>query len=133
MEAVYRTFVDRVSTGRGLGAAAVDSIGQGRVWSGEQGREIGLVDALGGLPRAFDMARARAHIPRDESVRVEVYPRPERTFWRWFFAGLARDDDDDATRIVSLAFPPVMRAWLASARFPVGEPLALMPWSIEIR
>jgi protease IV len=133
MEGVYRTFVSRVSAGRGLGATLVDSIGQGRVWSGEQGRAIGLVDALGGLPRAMDMARSRARIPRDESVRIEVYPRPERTFWRWFFSGLARDDDDDATQIVSLAFPPVMRAWLASAQFPIGEPLALMPWSIEIR
>lgn len=132
MQIVYATFLARVSNGRGIATAEVDSIGQGRVWSGEQGRALGLVDALGGLPRAFQMARARAHIGRDEELRVEVFPRPERTFWRWFFSGLARDDDDTA-RIMALPFPPVMRAWLAAAQFPAGEALALMPWSVEIR
>lgn len=131
MQVVYDTFVGHVAHGRGLTPASVDSIGQGRVWSGESGRTIGLVDALGGLDRAFAMARERAGLGRDENVRVEVFPRPERSFWYWFFRGLARNDDDE-TRLATVLFPPVMRAWVAAARFPTGQALALMPWSIDI-
>jgi len=133
MQEVYGTFKSRVSAGRGLPDAAVDSIGQGRVWSGEAGRSIGLVDALGGIDRALAMAREKAHLPREEGLRVEVFPRPERTFWDWFFRGLARDDDNGQARVMALAFPPVMRAWVVAADFPAGQALALMPWSIQIR
>lgn len=129
LERFYRGFVARVARGRHLETAAVDSVAQGRVWSGAAAAPRGLVDALGGYPRAFEMARARAHIAADEPLVVERLPRVPRTWWGRLFEGLASDDDPSA----SAPLPPVIAAWIAAAQFPAGAPLALLPWSIEVR
>ena len=54
MEEVYALFVDRVASGRAMSAAEVDAVGRGRVWTGEQAVERGLVDRVGGLLEAID-------------------------------------------------------------------------------
>lgn len=56
VESVYSTFVNRVSKGRNMSPASVDSIGQGRVWCGADARKIGLVDGFGGLTKAIAVA-----------------------------------------------------------------------------
>jgi protease IV len=53
----YDLFLDRVATGRKLTKSSVDRVGQGRVWTGEQAKENGLVDELGGLRQALAYAR----------------------------------------------------------------------------
>ena len=132
MENVYRMFVSRVAEGRHLSTDAVDSVGQGRVWTGLSARGRGLVDAFGGFDRAFTMARQRAGISEDEVIAVEVFPRNERTLIQRFLAELFRDDDDP-DRIGAIAsLPPVVQAWLAASTFPAGA-ASLMPWSIDIR
>jgi protease IV len=133
MEGVYRTFVSRVSDGRHLSTVAVDSVGQGRVWTGRSARQRGLVDALGGFERAFTMARQRAGIAEDEVIAVEVFPRNERTLFQRLLADLFSEDNDPDEMVAGAALPPVVQAWLAAASFPSGAALALMPWSIEIR
>jgi protease-4 len=133
MEEVYRVFVSRVSEGRHLPAAAVDSVGQGRVWTGLSARGLGLVDAVGGFDRAFAMARRRAGISADEVIAVEVFPRNERTFFQRMLAELFSEDDDPDEMLAGAALPPVVQAWLAASTFPAGAALALMPWSIDIR
>src|SRR5262249_31221331 len=129
MDEVYRVFVGRVAEGRGLSTGEVDSVGQGRVWTGLSALDRGLVDVLGGLPEAFAIARSMAGISEDESVEIDVYPRVERPFFQRMFADLWGDEDQEA----KVELPPVVRAWLAAARFPTGAPLTLMPWSIDIR
>lgn len=62
IEDFYHTFLTRVAEGRNMTVANVDSIGQGRVWSGEQARKIGLVDTLGSLKVAIKIAAAKANI-----------------------------------------------------------------------
>jgi protease-4 len=133
MDEVYRVFVSRVSEGRHRPAAAIDSVGQGRVWSGLAARHRGLVDALGGLDRAFAMARERAGISADQAVAVDVYPRTERTFLQRLLGELVSEEDAEDVALGGTALPPVVQAWLAAATFPSGTALALMPWSIEIR
>jgi protease-4 len=133
MDEVYRVFVSRVSEGRHLPASAIDSVAQGRVWTGLSARRRGLVDALGGLDRALAMARARAGIPRDQALTVEVHPRTERSLFQRLLAELVNEEDVDDQATARAALPPVVRAWLAAATFPSGAALALMPWSIEIR
>lgn len=59
----YDLFLERVASGRKLDKAAVDRVAQGRVWTGEQAREHGLVDELGGLRQALDHARRLASLP----------------------------------------------------------------------
>jgi protease-4 len=133
MEEVYRTFVSRVSEGRHLTTSAVDSVGQGRVWTGLAAAPRRLVDRLGGLDRAFAMARRRAGIDADEALSVEIYPRVERTLFQRLLADLVGDEEEGSDALAGTSLPPIVRAWVAAASFPAGEALALMPWSIEIR
>ena len=81
LDRIYDAFVDRVSTSRGLSREAVDAIGRGRVFTGEQARDKGLVDVLGGFDVALAEARALANLAPDASVSLEIYPRP-RPIWQ---------------------------------------------------
>jgi len=67
-----------------MSVAAVDKIAKGRVWTGAQAKQLGLVDELGGLDRAIDVAKQLAHISSNEPVHVVVYPQ-EKTFWQLLF------------------------------------------------
>lgn len=73
---VYELFLDRVGEGRGLEVPQVDVVAQGRVWTGEQAVEHGLVDRLGGLRAAVRVAKQRAGIDEDADVGLAVYPPP---------------------------------------------------------
>lgn len=62
VDRIYNVFANRVAQGRKMNQASVDSIGQGRVWSGESAKAIGLVDTLGGLDVAIAIAAKKAKI-----------------------------------------------------------------------
>jgi protease-4 len=79
LQETYADFTKGVAAGRKMTVEAVDKVGKGRVWSGAQAKQLGLVDELGGLDRAIEVAKDLAHIPAGESVRIERYPR-EKTF-----------------------------------------------------
>jgi protease-4 len=70
MHEVYDRFVDRVSTGRRLSRERVDEIGRGRIWSGADALEIGLVDELGDLDAGIAAARRLADLPDDAPVHT---------------------------------------------------------------
>lgn len=74
---IYFTFIEKVAEGRGMTTAEVDSIGQGRVWSGEDALEIGLVDVLGGVGDAIEIAANMAEV---ENYRVIEYPAQKDPF-----------------------------------------------------
>ncbi len=78
VEQVYDTFVSHVAAGRNLSVERVDAIGQGRVWSGTDARNIGLVDELGGLKTAITVAADRAGITDD--FRIEEITPQQDTF-----------------------------------------------------
>jgi protease-4 len=69
LDRIYADFVGKVATGRGMTAEQVDEIARGRVWTGADALRRGLVDELGGLRRAADVARSRAGLPADAEVR----------------------------------------------------------------
>jgi len=71
MEHVYDLFVARVAEGRGLPEIAVRAVAEGRIWSGLQGERLRLVDELGGLGKAIDIARKLASVDTDTPIRVE--------------------------------------------------------------
>lgn len=127
MEAVYALFVDRVASGRSMDAAAVDAVGRGRVWTGEQAYEHGLVDRLGGLLDAIDEAKRSIGIDPGEKVEVVYYPRSRGWFERLADALAARV----ATRMPAWLAP--LRGALAGFDWPDGTLLTLMPQRIEIR
>ncbi|WP_049622199.1 signal peptide peptidase SppA [Frateuria defendens] len=70
----YRDFVGNVAKARGKDFAAIDAIAQGRVWTGRQALERGLVDQLGGLDAAVADAAARAKLGKDYHVRYAEEP-----------------------------------------------------------
>jgi len=71
IEEVYSTFVTKVAEGRNMTFEEVDSIAQGRVWTGKQALENGLVDELGGLEDAIDLAASLVNI---DEYRLRNYP-----------------------------------------------------------
>jgi protease IV len=77
----YAEFTKGVAEGRKMSVDAVDKIGKGRVWSGSQAKDLGLVDELGGVDRAIEVAKQLAHIPASDSVRIVRLPE-ERTFFQ---------------------------------------------------
>src|SRR5205823_11245833 len=74
----YKLFVKRVADGRKRPYEQIDAIAQGRVWLGSQGKQNGLVDELGGIDRAIELAKQKAHIPAGEKITLVTYP-PKRT------------------------------------------------------
>src|ERR1044071_9683511 len=78
----WNQFLPKVAEGRKFqNVEAVHEIARGRVWTGAQGKEKGLVDEFGGLDRAVEVAKELAKIPADKGVRRVVYPAP-RTFFQ---------------------------------------------------
>ena len=77
VESTYNTFLSHVAEGRKRSTASVDSIGQGRVWSGENGKLNGLVDEFGGLNDAVKLAASKANLKR---FRIKELPKQKDTF-----------------------------------------------------
>lgn len=73
----YDTFLTRCSEGRGISKEKLDKIAQGRVWTGSKAKELGLVDELGGLDRALEIAAAKAGV---KTYTVLSYPKKENLF-----------------------------------------------------
>ncbi len=74
MRDFYDGFVQKVATSRKMTVERVDQLAQGRVWTGAQAQQNGLVDALGGLDRAIALAKERAGISPETDVEVVSYP-----------------------------------------------------------
>jgi protease-4 len=75
----YGRFLDTVAKGRGMDRDAVDAVGRGRVWTGEQALPIKLVDKIGGFNEAVDEAKRRMGLDDDDRVRIVTLPRPEKS------------------------------------------------------
>jgi protease-4 len=78
VENVYSDFTSKVAEGRNMPVTTVDSIGQGRVWSGKDALKIGLVDEMGGLEKAIAAAAELAEL--DEDYKVKGYPEQDQPF-----------------------------------------------------
>jgi protease-4 len=81
-DAIYQDFTQKVSVGRDLTLEQVDEVARGRVWTGADALERGLVDELGGFWTAVDRAKEIVEIDPDIEVTFRQYPRPEGFFER---------------------------------------------------
>ena len=122
LDQTYADFTKGVAAGRKMTVEAVDKIGKGRVWSGSQGKELGLVDELGGLDRAVEVAKELANIPAGESVRLVRYPEE-----RSFFQQLLQREKDTMNESQSLES---MLRHIVSQMEPVQ---ARVPYELHIR
>src|SRR5207244_7503323 len=96
LNATYNDFTTKVAKGRGKEKTYIDSIGQGRVWTGQQGKERGLVDEYGGIDYAVEVAKALAKIPASQGVQRVIRPQPP-TFFEQLMSGGGNDDEAAAS------------------------------------
>jgi protease IV len=128
MQATYDAFVEKAAAGRNTTPEKIDAIGQGRVWTGRQAKQNGLVDELGGLDRALIVAKEQAKIARNAEVELVVYP-PKRSLYDSIanpFGGSERAALLSA--FLGLNERRALNTLTAPLRvFRRGEPLAIMP------
>ena len=141
LQAFYDEFVENVAESRHSTPEKIDAIAQGRVWTGRQAKQNGLVDELGGLDRAVAMAKQRAKIAGRQRRRAGRLPAAQK-FLRAAVGAVQR-----IRRSMQSA---AMSAWLSAnlssgelealrmmrgpfAMFRRGEPLALMPFTFVTR
>jgi protease IV len=132
LQAFYDGFVEKVAQSRHTTPEKIDAIAQGRVWTGQQAKENGLVDSLGGLDTAVAIAKQRAKLSADTEVELVVFP-PRKNFYELLTDQFSGASDQVAmgqwlTSNLSkgeLEALRVMRGPLTMYRR--GEPLALMP------
>lgn len=80
LERGYKAFIDLVSDGRGMSYDQVHAIAKGRVWSGSDAKERGLVDTIGTFTDAIDVAKELAEIDADTDIRLKYFPRRKTGF-----------------------------------------------------
>jgi protease IV len=133
----YNDFIPKVAKGRNKPVEYIDSVGQGRVWTGAQGKDRGLVDEFGGLDRAVEVAKELANLPKDKGVKRVILPYP-RTFLQEMF------DSGDETRVqmeqrraVLSVLPEdgrrAVRYMMLLDRMKQGESMLLMPFDLRIK
>jgi len=129
MQETYKTFIQGVAEGRRMPVEAVDKISQGRVWTGERARQLGLVDSLGGLDTAIAAAKELARIPSSEQVSLLRLPAP-RSLLDNLLDLLSGEDTLEgmvAVRLGRLAVPSWLKGLEALAREPVWALLPAVP------
>lgn len=90
VEQTYDRFLSLVAEGRGMSKEQVHEVAQGRVWTGQKAQELGLVDKMGGLDEAIDIAASLADI---ETYRLLEYPKVKDPFEQLINQLMGKDDD----------------------------------------
>lgn len=127
----YQDFITKVGEGRGMPPEEVDRIAQGRVWTGKQGHQLGLVDVLGDFQTAVQIAKEMAGLPPDEPVKLKVYPHLKSFIERLLESDLSTGISLSVPELQAL--PPVLRNIIvALPHFRTGEPLFLLPFDIGV-
>ena len=135
----WDNFIPKVARGRGRSVEEIHEVAQGRVWTGAQAKERGLVDEFGGLNKAIEIAKNLANLPSDKDVRRVVFPAQ-----RPFLASLLGSDEEDATvkarqqqEILIESLPEDARKVFRYAalfdQMKRGETISMMPFELEIK
>ena len=130
IDADYRAFVTKVADARKRNFNDIEPLAQGRVWLGQQAKQNGLVDELGGLDRALALVKQRAKIGAGEHVTLVTYP-PKRTL-----LDLLMGDRSEAMLDARMSAVPGLKETWKNAHFTPwlhGGMLALRPFSIQFR
>lgn len=138
MKDVYRLFTSKVAAGRKLDIAKLDSLAEGRVFTGRMAKEAGLVDRLGTLDDAIDEAKKLAGIAADEDLERVLLPEPRGLFDDLFgMAGAGTPPVAGADLVARLLGLPGMEAITAHAStlsaLTNGKPQMLLPARVTVR
>ena len=132
VDSVYHTFTSRVAAGRDTSITYIDSIGQGRVWTGLHAQKIGLVDAIGGLDDAIDYAAKQAH---STSYRVSTFPVKQSILSQLLNSDDNRDEDINL-KLKATGISPELVDFIDRTRelkAMMNQPQAKMPYELKIR
>lgn len=136
----FDNFLPKVSQGRKMDAEKANSLGQGRVWTGTQAKENGLIDEFGGLEKAIDVAKQLANLPADKDVRRVVFPAPRPFFETWFGDPESTEvsaKDIQAQKALADSLPADVRKALRYAemfdKMKRGEVMMMLPFELEIK
>jgi protease-4 len=131
IEDIYDLFTQRVADGRGMTQAAVDEIAQGRVWTGNDAKKIGLVDEIGGLDMALKAAAAEVNLSEYEILELPVYEKDLQSILNQYTGGYIETKED------------ILRAELGDKNYQLLQkmkqltkmegPQLLLPYEIRIR
>ncbi len=135
----FNNFVPKVAKGRNKTNEDVNTIAQGRVWTGTQAKANGLIDEFGGLEKAIDVAKGLANLPADKDVRRVVLPAP-----RPFFERIFGDNEETQTsaeikaqEALAASLPENVRRMFRYAslfdQMKNGEAMLMMPYELEIK
>ena len=134
----YNDFVPKVAKGRKKDAQFIDSVGQGRVWTGAQAKDRSLVDEFGGLDKAIEVAKQLANIPADKGVERVILPYPQ-TFLQQLLSG-SNDNANtkvEQQRMVFAALPEdarrALRYMQLMERMKNGESMLLLPFDVRVK
>ncbi len=141
VEKIYFTdFVPKVAKGRGKTDEEVNTIAQGRVWTGTQAKQNGLIDEFGGLEKAIEIAKQLANLPMDKDVRRVFYPEPRPFLETWFGNGgeeNAMTEDERTRAAVIKAMPEEMRRSFRYAamldQMRNGEAMLMLPFELDVK
>jgi protease-4 len=134
----YNDFVPKVAKGRKKDPQAIDSVGQGRVWTGAQAKDRGLVDEFGGLDRAVDVAKELAKIPANKGVERVIFPYPT-TFLQQLLSGGGENSNTQLMqqRQVYASLPEdarrALRYMQLMDKMKNGETMLLMPFDLRVK
>ncbi|HET9713690.1 MAG TPA: signal peptide peptidase SppA, partial [Pyrinomonadaceae bacterium] len=134
----YRDFVPKVAKGRNRDAQYIDSSAQGRVWTGQQAKDRGLVDEFGGLDKAVEVAKQLAKIPADKGIERVILPYPT-TFLQELLSSGGENSNTEVQqqRAVYAALPEdarrALRYMALMDRMKNGETMLLMPFDLRVK
>ncbi|MFC1563925.1 signal peptide peptidase SppA [candidate division KSB1 bacterium] len=93
LDRVYEDFTGKVADGRNIPLERVLEIARGRVYTGADAVEVGLVDEIGGIPEALAYAKEAANIPDNARIDIRIFPREKTTFELLFESGFIKADN----------------------------------------
>ncbi|MBK8148585.1 MAG: signal peptide peptidase SppA [Acidobacteria bacterium] len=135
----FNDFVPKVAKGRGKTNEEVNTIAQGRVWTGTQAKQVGLIDEFGGLEKAIEIAKELANLPADRDVKRISFPEP-RPFFDTMFGSSEENtmtqEQQAATALVKSLPEEMRRSFRYAAMLDQmrnGEAMLLLPYELEVK
>ncbi|MFN2501988.1 MAG: signal peptide peptidase SppA [Pyrinomonadaceae bacterium] len=134
----FDNFVPKVAKGRNMSAEQVNTLGQGRVWTGTQAKANGLIDDFGGLEKAISIAKELAGLAADKDVKRVIFPEPKPFLEEFFGNETSAQTKEEQAQIALLESLPrdIRRAFRFTAlldRMQRGEAMLMMPFELQIK
>ena len=134
----YNDFVPKVAKGRKKDPQYIDSVGQGRVWTGAQAKDRSLIDEFGGLDKAIEVAKQLANISADKGVERVILPYPQ-TFLQQLLSGSNDNANTEVEkqRMVVASLPEdarrALRFMALMERMKNGDSMLVMPFDVRVK